>query len=145
MQEPAQVAGGGIAAVAAAEQPEPAALLVLDREVVAHRGHLGSAAPPFAMDALGAVGAADAVALAAPGEGDRRLIGQQRDGFDRLRRVEQRTERGNMSGHDVAGPSPIAGTAATERPRTSLSTAAAHSAKTKAILGSPHDLCKTAR
>jgi hypothetical protein len=50
-----------------------------------------------------------------------------------------------MSGHDVAGPSPIAGTAATERPRTSLSTAAAHSAKTKAILGSPHDLCKTAR
>src|SRR4051812_37404854 len=79
VQIPAEVAGAGIDAVAAAVEPEALAFLGLDLEIVAHRLGLGHAPPPFAVDALGAVGAGDAMVAAAPGEAAGRLVREQGD------------------------------------------------------------------
>ena len=60
-----------VLAVASAIEPEALARLVLDLEIVAHRGQFGIALPPFAEHALGTVGALHAAAHAAPGEAGR--------------------------------------------------------------------------
>ena len=102
----------GVLAVAGAIDPEALAGLVLDLEIVAHRDQLGVALPPFAEDALGAVGALHAAADAAPGEGDGRMIGQQRDGLDRLRvSAAGATAAASGSGQ----PSPVSGAAGATR------------------------------
>lgn len=82
MQKPAQIARRLVLAIAAAEQPVAAAGLILDLPVIAQRRGFGLMAPPLAGDALGAIGAADAAALALPGEGGGRAIGQGGDGLD---------------------------------------------------------------
>ena len=45
VQEPAKIAGRGIDGVAAAEQPEPASVLVLDLPVVADRAAFAITSP----------------------------------------------------------------------------------------------------
>ena len=75
-------AGHLVLAVAGAIDPEPLAAFVLDLEVIPHRDQLGVALPPLAKDAFGPVGAPDAAADAAPGEGHGRGIGKQRHGLD---------------------------------------------------------------
>ena len=77
-------AGHLVLAVASAIDPEPLAGLVLDPEVVPYRDQFGVALPPLAKDSLGPVGAPDAAAHAAPGEGHGRGIGKQRHGLDRF-------------------------------------------------------------
>ena len=77
-------AGHLVLAVAGAIDPEPLAGLVLDPEVVPYRDQFGVALPPLAKDAFGPVGAPDAAADAAPGEGHGRGIGKQRHGLDRF-------------------------------------------------------------
>src|SRR5207249_3266444 len=74
-----------------AEQPEAAALRILDPVIVADRiGFAGAfLGPPFLGDALGAVGPGDPVQALPPGELDRRIIGNQPRCLDRLRRAEQ--------------------------------------------------------
>src|ERR1700732_760297 len=89
MQEPAVRAGRGVLAIAGAVDPEALARLVLDPKIVAHRDQLDVAFPPFPKDALGTVGALHAPPYAAPGETDGRMIGQQRDRFDRFRGRQQ--------------------------------------------------------
>src|ERR1700730_6032392 len=89
VQEPAMRAGGGALAIAGAIDPEALACLVLHPEIVAHRDQLGVAFPPFPEDPLGAVGALYVPPDAAPGETDGRMIGQQRDRFDRFRGRQQ--------------------------------------------------------
>ena len=77
-------------AVAAAVEPEAAAFLVLDLEIIADRVGLAAALPPFAMDPLGAVGARDPVDPAAPDEAARRQIGKLgHDILDPLGRRQQ--------------------------------------------------------
>ena len=71
VQEPALRAGQRILAIARAEDPVALAGVVLDLEVVPHGVSSAIALPPFAEDALGAVGPLHAPAHAAPGEGRR--------------------------------------------------------------------------
>ena len=66
-------------AVAAPEYPETAACLILDTVIVPYRPCLGVAAPPFAVDPLGAIAGDDLVRFATPLEAPWRLVGQQRD------------------------------------------------------------------
>src|SRR6476661_503937 len=90
MHIPAEVAGAAIDAVAAAEDPEPRAGFVLDLEIVTHRLGFVPVLPPFAIDALGPVGLADDMGVAAPGEPARRAVGKQSHHLvDRLGRAEQ--------------------------------------------------------
>src|SRR4051812_2333245 len=89
VQEPVPVTGAGIAAIAAAEQPEAASFLVLNLIVIAYCVHLTVALPPLAGDPLRPAGAVDTMLDVAPGEGAGGIIRQQRNGVDRLRRSEQ--------------------------------------------------------
>src|SRR4051812_32292339 len=90
MQVPAEIAGGGILAVALAVEPEAGAAFRFDLEIVADRIPFLLMAPPFAIEALGAVGGGDAIGLAAPFEADRGAVGKVRhDLLDRLGRREQ--------------------------------------------------------
>ena len=79
MQEPVHVTGFHIAAVAAPEQPETTAILVLHPEIVAHRAHFPVTLPPFAGDPFRSIRSSDPMAHPAPGEGDR---GVSLDGID---------------------------------------------------------------
>src|SRR4051812_30251870 len=88
MQEPTQIAGIGVAAIAAAEQPEAAATPIFNAVVVAHRMSRVILVPPLRRDPLRPVGATDTVMDVPPGEGDRRIIRQQRDCIHWLRRIE---------------------------------------------------------
>ena len=78
VQVPAEIAGLSALAIALAEQPIAAAFVVLDAEIVAHAVGLARSLPPFAMYALGAVGADHAVGLPTPGEAAGGMIGQLR-------------------------------------------------------------------
>src|SRR4051794_6121125 len=89
MDVPAHVARGRVLAIAAAEQPEALAATVLDDEIIAYGSFLAVVPPPFAEDALRAIGPLDAPASPAPGEARRRMIRQQRDGLDRFGRRQQ--------------------------------------------------------
>src|SRR5690606_30999381 len=71
---------------ALAEQPEAAALAVLDPVVVA--GLLVRRAPPFAADPLGSLRTDHFVEHAAPAEPQGRTVGHLGQGLDRLGRVE---------------------------------------------------------
>ena len=120
---PAEIAGASVDAVAAAEQPEAAARLVLDPEIVADRPDLAVAAPPFAMDALGAVAGDDRVQLC-PRQAKRRggWSGSSATTFDSgSGRASSRTGR-FQAGQPVGVPSGRRGT--TARSGTSLSTGA---------------------
>src|SRR5580704_10312157 len=112
MQKPPHIPGHRILPIAAAEQPEPVPILILDPEIIPHRPRLATAFPPLAGDAFRTVGAAHAVAHAAPGERHRRMVRQQRHRLHRLRRIEQphrpRQILAPQTGAPLAGP-PLAG------------------------------------
>src|SRR3546814_6224355 len=74
---------------AVAEEPESAALRILDAVIIARQPAIVAAPPPFGGDALGAFVAAHRVRLPAPAELVRRAVGHLGDHLDRLRRVEQ--------------------------------------------------------
>jgi hypothetical protein len=78
--------GCGILAVAGAKNPEPLARIVLDLEIVTDRDELGVALPPFAENPLRTVRPPDAPPDAPPREICRRMVGEQCDGLDGLRR-----------------------------------------------------------
>ncbi len=78
--------GRGILAVAGPEDPEPLAGIVFDLEIVADRNELCVALPPFSEHPLRPVGPSDAPPGASPGETDRRMVREQGDGLDGLRR-----------------------------------------------------------
>ena len=65
LEPPAEIAGAKVDSVASAVEPESAAFLVLDLEIVPDRIGLAAPFPPFAMHSLGPVGAADPVDPAA--------------------------------------------------------------------------------
>ena len=91
-----------------AVQPVAAAVRDLDPVVVACRfpGQIGAGMPPLGLDALRPLGVGDIVAEAAPAEPRRRMVGQERNRFDRLRPRQQaqgarqgaRQDRGPESG-----------------------------------------------
>ena len=80
------------------EQPDPHALAAFDAEIVARQRAAGLVAPPFHRDALGAFGADDDVAHAAPGELRRRSVGEFGRRVDRLRPREQADRAGGGGG-----------------------------------------------
>src|SRR5712692_5518985 len=73
------------------EQPETPPLLVLDSVVVADRVDIAvrRRLPPFIRDPLRPVGPRHAMPAPPPGETERWVIGQEPEGFDRFRRLEQ--------------------------------------------------------
>ena len=80
-----------MAVEACAEQPEAPPFLVLTPVIVADRvdraGSLRS--PPFLGDPLRPIGARDPVPAPPPRKAERRIVGQQPERVDRLRRLEQ--------------------------------------------------------
>ena len=76
--------GCRVLAVTGAVDPVAFTGIVLDAEIVAHRDQLCVARPPFAEDALGAIGPFYPPPHTAPGEGNRRISsgrGSRRDGL----------------------------------------------------------------
>src|SRR5712691_7096303 len=73
------------------EQPEAPSLLVLDPVVIADRIDRTGAfrLPPFLGDPLRPIGACDTMPAPPPGKAERRVVRQQPERFDRLRRLEQ--------------------------------------------------------
>src|SRR6516162_4796887 len=73
------------------EQPEAPPLLVLDPVIVADCISRGGPLrpPPLLGDPLRPVGPRDPIPAPPPREAERRVVGQQPERFDRLRRVEQ--------------------------------------------------------
>src|SRR4051794_10253240 len=90
VQVPAEIAGAGVLAVAAAVEPEAGAAFLLDLEIIADGIALRPVPPPFAIDALGAVGGDHPIGPAAPFEADRGAVGKVgHDLLDRFRRRKQ--------------------------------------------------------
>src|SRR5260370_30429289 len=89
-----------VTAIGRAEQPEAPALLVLDPVIVANGIDRAGPVfgPPFLGDALGTVGAPYPIGAAAPGEAERRIVGQQPQRLDRLGRQEQADGTGGCAG-----------------------------------------------
>src|SRR5690242_8660475 len=73
------------------EQPEAPPLLSLDPVIVADRVDRAGAfrPPPFLGDPLRSVGAHDPMRAPPPPEPERRIVGQQPERLDRLRRIKQ--------------------------------------------------------
>jgi hypothetical protein len=73
------------------EQPEAPPVLVLDPVIIADRiaGGRSPGSPPFFGHPLRPVGARNPMRKATPGKAERRVVGQQPEGFDRFRRREQ--------------------------------------------------------
>src|SRR5262249_31861491 len=73
------------------EQPEAPPLLVLDTVIVADRVNVAGAArlPPFIGNPLRSIGTCHAMPAAPPNEVKRRVVRQQPECLDRLRRLEQ--------------------------------------------------------
>src|SRR5271165_1744580 len=90
------------------EQPEAPSLLVLDPVIIADRvdgaGTFGP--PPFLGDPLRPISARHPMPAPAPRETKRRIVGQQPERLERLRRVEQpyRPRRFQVAPHP---PSPL--------------------------------------
>ena len=99
MEKPAgrRPAVGGRRVGAIAEQPEAAAVVVLDPVVVAERRHdigrrpaaVGPGPPPFVGQPLRPLGAHDAVGVPAPVEHRRRIVGHEGRDIDRLGPLQQ--------------------------------------------------------
>src|SRR5689334_13112913 len=75
MQEPSEIAGSGVDAVAAAIEPEAPPVAIFHLEVVADGACLVIMPPPFAVNPFGSVRTTNEEALSAPGEGDGRMVG----------------------------------------------------------------------
>ena len=103
-RKPPQIPARRVHPVPAPIEPEAPPGLILHPPVVARGQCLGVAVPPFAPDTLWPVGTTDAKPPTPPSEGGRRMIGQQRQRLDRLRRTEQ-----PHRARQAAGPSPAAG------------------------------------
>src|SRR5690349_12048545 len=73
------------------EQPEAPPFLVLDPIIIADRIDLAGRprTPPFIGDSLGPIGPRHPVPSPPPPEPKRRVVGQQPERLDRLRRIEQ--------------------------------------------------------
>src|SRR5882762_10442714 len=73
------------------KQPEAPSLLVLDPIVIADRINRTGAfrPPPFLGDPLRPIGVHHPMPAPPPDEAERRVVGQQPERFDRLRRLEQ--------------------------------------------------------
>src|ERR1700724_2371180 len=73
------------------EQPEASPLLVLDPVIISDRiGSTGAfRLPPFLGDPFRPIGVHHPMPAAPPDEAERRVVGQQPERFDRLRRLEQ--------------------------------------------------------
>jgi len=73
------------------EQPEAPPLLVLDPVVVADLvdGTGAFRLPPFVGDSLRPIGTCHPMPAPPPDKAERRVVGQQPERFDRLRRLEQ--------------------------------------------------------
>src|SRR6516162_2323988 len=89
MDKPARLA---VAAVQTrAEQPEALPFLVLDSVIIADRVYSAGAlrSPPFVGDPLRPIGLRDPMPAPPPSEAKWRIVGQQPERLDRLRRLEQ--------------------------------------------------------
>ena len=89
VQEPAMRAGRWLLAVAGAEDPEALAGLVLDAEIVAHRASSASRFHHSPKTRSGRRLASRGAAMPRQVKLDRRMVGQQRHGLDRLRMGQQ--------------------------------------------------------
>src|ERR1044071_3617064 len=94
MQEPARSWRGLVEA--GTVEPEAAAFGILDAVIVSDLRILFAGYPPFRRDALGPFGGVHLVQHMAPAELHRRIIGNRRNGIDRLgmRQQADRTLRG---------------------------------------------------
>lgn len=98
VQKPGQVACDPALAVAAPEDPETLPGLVLELEIVPDGVDLAIAPPPLAEDALRPVRTAHPAPLAAPGEGHRRLVGQESHRVYGLGPLQQACRTGPANG-----------------------------------------------
>src|SRR5580704_18014605 len=91
------------------EQPEAPTLLVFDPVIIADRidfaGRLRP--PPFVRDPLRSIGAHGPMPAPPPREPERRIVGQQPERLDRLRRVEQPDRAGWFAGDPPPHSSPL--------------------------------------
>src|SRR3546814_17097485 len=88
---------------AVAEEPESAALRILDAVIIARQPAIVAAPPPFGGDALGAFVAAPRVRLPAPAELVRRAVGHPVDPPDPLlwgQKVERSVSRPSPAGYE---------------------------------------------
>ena len=125
MQEPALRAGGDILAVAAAIEPVALSRLVLDPEIVPHRGQLGIAVPPLAEHPLGAVRPPHAAAMPRQVNQTGGWSGSRARVSIGSGRGSRRDGRGQCPGQTAPVSGAIAATRATERSGTSLATGTA--------------------
>ena len=125
MQEPAEVAGRAVHPVAAAEQPEPGAVLVLHGEVVAHRRLLRRPAPPLAGMRSGPSARQTRCRRRRQVKATGGLSGSRAMASTGCGGSSSRTGRGRLAARTPPGVRTIGATAATARSGTSLSTATA--------------------
>src|SRR5215813_2391554 len=87
------------------EQPEAPPLLVLDTVIVADRVNVAGAArlPPFIGNPLRSIGTCHAMPAAPPNEVKRRVVRQQPECLDRLRRLEQPDRPWRFVGNSHSG------------------------------------------
>src|SRR6516162_3614222 len=107
MDKPARLA---VAAVETRpEQPEAPPFLVLDPIIIADRIDLAGRLrpPPFLRDPLRSIGARDSMPAPPPHEPERRIVGQQPERLDRLRRFEQPDRSWRFTGDPPPHPSPL--------------------------------------